>query len=178
MACATTGVQAPANVDTERNTARNRGENTGVRVALPDEPTINQPTTTHDTSTSYDDPDDNTITESERIAEAEQLGRDRAASGNDTERPVRKNRGQYKDNDYAYLFDSTMKTHEDQFSLLIDIITTGDPTKIFESMQNGSMDDALTFITEQMSAKKGLKVFGVSGGDAIKKSSNNSYIAR
>ena len=174
----TTGVQPPTNVDTEHNTAEIKGENTGVRGAHPDEPTINQPATTRDTSISYDDPDDKTITESERIAEAEQLGRDGAASGNDTERPVRKNRGQYKHNDYAYLLDSCMNNHENQFSLLIDLISTGDPTRIFKSLQNGTMDDALTLVTEQMSAKKGLKVFGASGADAIKKSSNNLYIGR
>ena len=52
------------------------------------------------------------------------------------------------------MFNSSMKAHEDQFSLLINVITTGDSTKILDLLQNGLMDQTLTLMTEQMSAKK------------------------
>ena len=108
-------------------------------------------------------------TESSRIAAAEQEGRDRTVLNND-DRPNCKNREQKRDNTYAYLFnDSNMKLEEDQFSLLIDVVTTGDPTKIFKSLMHGSLDEAITMVTKQMSAKKGLKVFGNSGTAAVQK---------
>ena len=145
-------------------------ENTGVHndnIELADPPTAQ---TEHpDVDDSVDQPP-NRITESELIAEAERTGRARATStAEDEGRPVRKNRGQFKDNNYTYLLDSPMTEHDDQFSLLIDLISIGDPIKIFDSLKNGSLNESLTLLTEQMSAKKGLRVFGNNGASAIKK---------
>ena len=169
----TQGVNDAVNTEVN-NTSGNGGDSTGVGDVIPEKSPItpgndNCNDVTPVPSIDNDNNNDTTTTESERIAEAEQAGRDRAISGNDNGRPMRKNRGQFKDNDYAYMLNSSMKKHEDQFSLLIDVITTGDPIKILDSLQNGTMDQTLSLMTEQMTAKKGLKVFGNSGAAAIKK---------
>ena len=46
-----------------------------------------------------------------------------------TQDPYEKKRGQLKDNGYTHLLDSPIAEHNHQFSLLIGLISTGDPTK-------------------------------------------------
>ena len=84
------------------------------------------------------------ITKSEQTIQAEQDGRKSASSDSIHSRPVRANRGKFRNNDYAYLLDSSMKAHDSRFSPLLDLITTGDPVKILHSLQHESIDAAIT----------------------------------
>ena len=46
---------------------------------------------------------------------------------------------------------------------------TRDPIKMLKSMKHGSLDETLTLLSKQMSAKKDFKKFGNSGSVAIRK---------
>ena len=110
--------------------------NTGVDNDRNNEPAATKPLHTHGPTTPIEPEDSDEvptesptrITESDRIAAAEQADRDRTASNTNDARPVRKKRGQLKDNGYTHLLDSPIAEHNHQFSL-IDLISTGDPTK-------------------------------------------------
>ena len=108
------------------------------------------------------------LTESQQIEQATLDGQTRAFDPDD-QRPTRKNRGNNKDNAYSYLLEAPIKSNNSNFDELLDIITEGDTIKVLNSLKSDSMDTAITLLTEQMSAKKGLKMFGSSGVAAIKK---------
>ena len=110
-------------------------------------------------------------TESELIKIAELEGQARAANPHD-QRPKRKNRGNQRNsvyNTYTYLLDTSIDNHEQNFTNLLDVISDGDPTEIFKTLKSGSLDSAMSLLTAQMPAKKGLKTFGAGGASAIKK---------
>ena len=110
-------------------------------------------------------------TESEAIENAKLEGRARAVNPND-QRPQRNYKGHNRDREYfpyAYLLDTPINSHENKFNKLLDIITDGDPTKVSQKLRSGSCDEALSLLTAQISAKKGLKVFGTEETSAIKK---------
>ena len=56
-----------------------------------------------------------------------------------------------------------------EFQYLCDLVASMSTTDAFCFMMSPFMDHATTLVTEQMSAKKGLKVFGDAGAEAIKK---------
>ena len=99
-------------------------------------------------------------TESKQIEAAEQDSRERATSTNTNERITW---SKYRINDYTYLLNDPIYNDKNEFALLIDLMSTGDPTKMLKSMKHGSFDKILTLLSEQMSAKKGLKKFRNSG---------------
>ena len=126
---------------------------------------------TVETSDDNDDYQINEPTESEAVKNAELDGQARAADPND-QRPQRSNRGHNRDNKYhpyTYLLDTPIDSHKNKFDILLDIITDGDTEKVFQTLQSRSFDEALSLLTTQMSAKKGIKVFGTNGESAIKK---------
>ena len=90
-------------------------------------------------------------TESDAFARAEASGRQRALAGM-IERPTRTNRGKTKDPALEYihtLFGST------------------DPETVFTLLTGRELDHILSFLTEQMSVKRGLRQFGNAGAQAI-----------
>ena len=92
------------------------------------------------------------MTEEEQFEEAESIGRANAADEQAT-RPHRTNRGPRLDPDFRYL----------------NILSDMDPEAIFSFLMGDDADDMLTFLTEQMTVKKGLKLFGAAGADALKR---------
>ena len=90
-------------------------------------------------------------TESDAFARAEALGRQRAIAGT-TEQPTRTNRG---------------KTRDPAFEYLHTLFGSMDPETVFTLLTGRESDHILSFLTEQMSAKKGLRQFGNAGARAI-----------
>ena len=76
---------------------------------------------------------------------AEQDGRERAISTNTNERMTRKN---YRINDYTYLLDDSIYNNKNEFALLINLMSTGDPIKMLKSMKYGSLNETLTLLSE------------------------------
>ena len=83
-------------------------------------------------------------TKQERFAHAAQDGRNRAQTNNNTQ-PVRTNRS--KRNDYVYLLDGSLQ-HNPRLNKLLDMVVDQDPISVFESLQNGSINTAMTLLTE------------------------------
>ena len=90
-------------------------------------------------------------TESDAFARAEASERQQAVAGT-TERPTRTNRGKTKDPAFEYLH---------------TLFGSMDPETVFTLLTRRESDHILSFLTEQMSAKKGLRQFGNAGAQAI-----------
>ena len=102
---------------------------------------------------SSDDEDNHPITESSKFDQAVADGKSRAIGGHDQRPPRRRaNKAQDPAFDYLNLISEDMD-HPVAFTMLMD----------------HDSDEILTFLTEQMTAKRGLKQFGAAGADAIMK---------
>ena len=90
-------------------------------------------------------------TKSDAFARAEASGRQQAVAGM-TERPTQTNRGKTKDPAFEYLH---------------TLFGSTDPETVFTLLTGRKLDHILSFLTEQMSAKRGLRQFGNAGAQAI-----------
>ena len=90
-------------------------------------------------------------TESDAFARAEASGRQRALAGT-IEQPTWTNRGKTKDPAFEYLH---------------TLFGSTDPETVFTLLTGRESDHILSFLTEQMSAKRGLRQFGNAGAQAI-----------
>ena len=94
-----------------------------------------------------DETPDETV--SEQFARAERSGRRAAIQGTNVDRRARRT------------------NQSDDFVYTIDFLSEEDPQILFALLMDSDHDAMYNFLTEQMSAKKGLKVFGDKGADAI-----------
>ena len=90
-------------------------------------------------------------TESDAFARAEAAGREWAVAGM-TEWPTRTNRRKTKDPVFEYVH---------------TLFRSMDPETVFTLLTGRELDHILSFLTEQMSAKRGLRQFGNAGAQAI-----------
>ena len=90
-------------------------------------------------------------TELDAFARAEASGREWAVAGT-TEWPTRTNRGKTKDPAFEYVH---------------TLFESMDPETVFTLLTGCESDHILLFLTEQMSAKRGLRQFGNAGAQAI-----------
>ena len=100
-----------------------------------------------------DDEDAHPITESHKFDQAVADGKSRAIDGND-QRPIRRHASKVRDPDFDYL------------NLIAEDM---DHPLAFTMLMDHDSDEILTFLTKQMTAKRGLKQFGDAGADAIMK---------
>ena len=100
-----------------------------------------------------DDEDNHPITESHKFDQAVADGKSRAIGGND-QRPPRRRANKVQDPAFEYL------------NLILEDM---DHPMAFTMLMDHDSDEILTFLTEQMTAKRGLKQFGAAGADAIMK---------
>ena len=73
------------------------------------------------------------------------------------------------DNDDGHPQRERQSTSDPAYEYIYAIIDDLDPTDAFALKMTDEMDDNITMITGQMSAKKGLRLFGQDGANAIKK---------
>ena len=93
--------------------------------------------------------------EYEIFQDAERIGRE-SANDPTSSRPVREK----KKHDPAYTY----------ANILVDTVFDDmEPEEAFSLMTDGDGNDMLTFVTEQMSAKRGLRLFGEDGAKAVMK---------
>ena len=73
------------------------------------------------------------------------------------------------DNDDGCPQRERQSTNDPAYEYIYEIIDDLDPMDAVAIMMTDEMDDIITMITEQMSAKKGLRLFGQDGANTIKK---------
>ena len=73
------------------------------------------------------------------------------------------------DNDDGHPQRERQSTNDPAYEYIYAIIDDLDPTDAFALMMTDEMDDIITMITKQMSAKKGLRLLRQDGANAIKK---------
>ena len=100
-----------------------------------------------------DDDDTHPITESHKFQQAVSDGVSRAHEGN-IQRPTRRH---------------TRKVKDPAFEYMNLIFKEMEPQTVFTMLMEQDSTEMLSFITEQMSTKRGLKQFGTAGADAIMK---------
>ena len=100
-----------------------------------------------------EDDDTHPITESHKFQQAVSDGISRAHEGN-IQRPTRRHAKKAKDPAFEYI------------NLIFNKM---EPQTVFTMLMEQDSTEMLSFITEQMSAKRGLKQFGTAGADAIMK---------
>ena len=100
-----------------------------------------------------DDEDTHPITESHKFDQAVADGKSRAIDGNDQHPPRRQ----------------VNKVHDPAFDYLNMISEDMDHPMAFTMLMDHDSDEILTFLTEQMTAKRGLKQLGDAGVDVIMK---------
>ena len=100
-----------------------------------------------------EDEDTHRTTESYRFEQAVADGKSRAIGG-DNQRPPRR---------------QAKKVHDPEFDYLNMIMEEMEHPMAFTMLMEHDSEEILSFLTEQMTAKKGLKQFGTAGADAIMK---------
>ena len=136
---ASTGVQDDVNSEINDNTGVGDNIPTTLEVDTDDE--------------SLADEDPQPTTESSKFQQAVADGITRAYDGND-HRPPRRHASKAKDPAFGYIN-----------SMFEDM----EPETVFTMLMEHDSSEMLSFLTEQMSAKRGLKQFGTAGADAIMK---------
>ena len=110
-------------------------------------------------------------TEHEQFVEAQRRGRKRATQP-DTGRRTRSRTGDLMGNHYVFLT-GALKQHNrgraHGFKHLLREMDELGPRKMLEMLEQPSPEAMYSFLTEQMSASKGLKKFGRQGAEAVKK---------
>ena len=157
-------------VDTNTGVDEN-AESTGVDEPLEDE--LVRSVESDNDAGDNDEPIADRMTEHERFVEAESLGR---ASANvpDTRRGRRtrqSRRNAMLDDSFRYMSPRGGQHGPGgaAFQFLTSCLGQGDPEFIFNFLMSAEGDRICAFVTEQMSAKQGLKRFGQAGANAIMK---------
>ena len=166
----TTGVPPPATLQPTRPTIGDRVIPGSVET--PDLATFPAPMPFDDEETIEFVP----MTEQEKFDAAQEEGRTAAQRNHPQPFPRRSRRLQRHEpnhlacqgNIYNILADSDGHGIN-AFSYLLAVVERMDPDEVFSTMMQPSIDGMMSMLTEQMSAKKGLKHFGQRGADAIKK---------
>jgi hypothetical protein len=161
------------------------GGNTGVdnHPNDPFELSESEPSKSADDGETSSDDDDRT-TESQEFQHTEQVGREEARQGQSRRmrQTTRSNHplGNLNTTDsppfddfhpsYTFVMTEDPEVENDpDFALAEQFVHSGDPEVMYRNLSHDDARELLTFVTEQMSAKAGLKLFGEGGADAIKK---------
>ena len=138
--------------DTDESTGVANPNNTGVdeNAAPMMETSLDDDGKTADDEDS-DGGDTRRVTESHRFEQAVTDGKSRAIGGDD-QRPPRR---------------QAKKVQDPNFNYLSMILEDMDHPMAFTILMEQDSEEILTFLTEQMTAKRGLKQFGTAGADAI-----------
>ena len=103
------------------------------------------------------------ITESYKFEQAVTDGKSRAIRRDNQRRPRRQAK-KVQDPDFNYL---VKKVQDPDFNYLNMILEDMDHPMAFTILMEQDSEEILSFLTEQMTAKRGLKQFGTAGADAI-----------